>query len=195
MTPGRDTRILLIRHGRTALNAQDRLRGLADPPLDETGADQAAAVALSLRDQGLEYVVSSPLARAVRTAQIIAEACGVPRDIDPGFNDRDYGPWTGRPRAEVVARWGSVDAAPGVEPLEAVRSRALDALALLTAAPAGYRAIGVVTHDAVIRPLLDAIQPGIRVTVPTASWADVELVSGVWRVRSTDNLAPGAAPD
>ncbi|MBY6389119.1 histidine phosphatase family protein, partial [Rhodococcus erythropolis] len=87
---------------------------MADPPLDEIGERQAAAVARALSDIGASLVLSSPLRRAVRTAQIIAEALGIEQRIDARLNDRDYGFWTGHRKSEVIAEWGTVDAArPG----------------------------------------------------------------------------------
>ena len=180
------SRVVLVRHGQTALNAQDRLRGLADPELDEVGIGQARATAEALRSLGLERVLSSPLQRAVLTATIIADASGISHAVDPAFNDRDYGPWTGHVRAEVIGEWGSVDAAPGVEPRAAVLDRVLPALDRLAAAPS---VVAVVTHDAVIRPILEHIQPGIAATVPTASWAVLEHDGTAWSVVSVDNVA------
>ena len=179
-------RLFLVRHGQTALNAQDRLRGLADPELDEVGIAQARATASALSSFGLVRVLSSPLQRAVLTATIIAEASGVDHAVDPDFNDRDYGQWTGHVRADVIREWGSVDAAPGVEPRAAVLDRVLPALRRLAA---GVTPVAVVTHDAVIRPILEHIQPGIGATVPTASWAELACDDGVWTVISSDNVA------
>ncbi len=188
-----DTQYLyLARHGRTALNAEGRLRGLADPPLDPTGEAEAARLADALRDSGAELVVSSPLQRAVRTAQAIAEALGVPHRADPRFNDRDYGPQTGELKSEVVAKWGDVDSAPGVESVETVLARSLPALDALLDDPvsgtasAAPRAVIVVTHDAVIRPLLRSIDPGVEVEVPTASYARLRRGGEGWAILDTD---------
>ncbi|HEX9498416.1 MAG TPA: histidine phosphatase family protein, partial [Mycobacterium sp.] len=60
-------------------------------------------------------VISSPLQRAVSTAEAIGAAAHISVVIDDRLNDRDYGLWTGQPRAEVEHRFGSVDDAPGVE--------------------------------------------------------------------------------
>lgn len=188
MQHSHQVRFYLVRHGRTALNAADRLRGLADPELDATGIAEAAAAGIALRSSGIEYFAASPLRRARLTAQIIAENSDVPWQVTSGFTDRDYGQWTGRSRKEVVEQWGSVDDAPGVEPSEAVTQRALGALELLTSDPRGYRVIGIVTHDAVIRPLLAAMDPSIAAHVPTGSWAVIDYSDRVWQVRSVDNL-------
>ncbi|MCS5718704.1 histidine phosphatase family protein [Herbiconiux sp. CPCC 205763] len=184
--------LYLARHGRTALNAAGRLRGLADPPLDETGLAEAARLGEALAReaarpgrQPIVLVLSSPLQRAVSTASAIAAAVGAPHRADERFNDRDYGPWTGHLKSDVVAEFGSVDAAPGVEPTSTVLARALPALDALRAAG---ETVVVVTHDAVIRPLLLSLNPTLAdLTVPTASWADLTPVDAGWKVESFDN--------
>jgi broad specificity phosphatase PhoE len=114
-------------------------------------------------------------------------ALGVPHEADPRFNDRDYGPWTGHPKSEVVAEFGSVDAAPGVEPTAVVLQRVLPALAAVVA----DGPLVVVTHDAVIRPVLLAIDPALtELVIDTASWNLLERVGESWVVRSTDNKPP-----
>jgi broad specificity phosphatase PhoE len=72
-SPGR-TLVYLARHGQTLLNESDVLRGLADPPLDEAGHDQARRLGAVLGPRGLSAVVASPLLRARQTAQPAADA-------------------------------------------------------------------------------------------------------------------------
>ena len=62
-------RVFLARHGQTALNAQGRLRGLSDPPLDEVGIAEATRLAAALASKHPTAVICSPLQRAVATAQ------------------------------------------------------------------------------------------------------------------------------
>jgi probable phosphoglycerate mutase len=62
-------RVFLARHGRTALNAEGRLRGLSDPPLDEVGVAEVARLAEALAPKHPTAVICSPLQRAVATAQ------------------------------------------------------------------------------------------------------------------------------
>jgi len=188
--PDTSTRVILVRHGRTALNAEGRLRGLADPELDETGIAEAEAAAAALAPFGIVRVLSSPLRRAMRTAEIIARASGAPHLADAAFNDRDYGPWTGRLKADVVAEWGGVDAAPGVEDGRSVLARARAALDALAASPGGP--VAIVTHDAVIRPLLESIRPGIVLEAPTGSWADLRHGDEGWSLASYDNRPPAS---
>jgi broad specificity phosphatase PhoE len=103
--------LVLVRHGRTLVNAQGRLLGRADPPLDELGAAQAVAVAAALGP--VDRIVSSPLRRARETAA----AFGTPVTIDERWIELDYGEFEGRPvdslGVETWAAWrADVDFAP-----------------------------------------------------------------------------------
>lgn len=178
--------VLLIRHGRTALNAEGRIRGLADPELDPTGIEEAHATANALRPLGITRLLSSPLQRAVATARIIAEATDAEHLVDPAFNDRDYGPWTGHVKTEVIQQWGSIDNAPGVEPESGVLARVLQALNALTGNP-GSAPITIVTHDAIIRPILASMKPDVVPFVDTGSWAELIHTKDGWAIASIDN--------
>ena len=121
-------RVFLVRHGRTVLNAEGRLRGLADPPLDDEGRAEVAALAEVLAAERPRRILSSPLQRAVSTAEAIGERVGVRVEIEPRLTDRDYGEWTGMPRDEVIGLHGSVDAAPGVEDGDGITRRVREVL-------------------------------------------------------------------
>jgi broad specificity phosphatase PhoE len=182
----REQHLYLARHGETVLNAEGKLRGLANPPLDDVGEAEAAALGLYLQAKDVVAVFSSPLSRAVATARAIAQAADIEAHTDDRFNDRDYGPWTGHVKADVIAEFGSVDSAPGVEPLSRVMARARPALdSVLDRYPDGN--VVVVTHDAVIRPLLTSLDPGIgEVSAPTGSVNDLVREDGRWRVVAID---------
>jgi len=64
------TTILLIRHGETAWNREKIFRGVYDIPLNENGRDQARQVARALKGREIHAAYSSPLSRAIETAQI-----------------------------------------------------------------------------------------------------------------------------
>lgn len=101
--------LIVVRHGRTATNAAGQLLGRADPPLDEVGVAQAAAVAERLASTGVVRVVTSPLLRARDTAAAIATAAGVVAEVDERWVEVDYGVLDGLPLADVPpelwARW------------------------------------------------------------------------------------------
>ncbi|WP_036418467.1 histidine phosphatase family protein [Mycobacterium sp. 155] len=175
-------RVYLARHGRTRLNAEDRLRGLSDPPLDEVGRAEASRLAVALAGTRPVAVLSSPLQRAVVTAQIIGAATHAPVSIDNRLNDRDYGSLTGHLRSEVIERYGSVDAAPGVEPLSELTQRARTAFEAVTA-EYDTGPLVLVSHDAFNRALLGTIDPElVNVAQRTACWNQLSLVDGSWHV-------------
>ena len=181
MTTG-TTRVYLARHGRAAFNAEGRLRGLSDPPLDDVGIAEATRLAAVLAPQTPMAVLSSPLQRAVATARAIASAAGLEVVVDQRLNDRDYGPVTGQRRTDVEARYGSVESAPGVEPLSVLAQRARAAFAeLVTESDADP--LVLVSHDAFNRALIADIDPTLTdVEQRTACWNQLSLVDGLWRV-------------
>jgi broad specificity phosphatase PhoE len=180
------TLVYLARHGRTALNAEDRLRGLSDPPLDEVGLAEVARLATVLAEQNPTVVISSPLQRAVLTAEMIGAAAGAPTSTDMRLNDRDYGPQTAQRRVDVERRYGSIDAAPGVEPVAAVAERARAAfLELVTEHDS--EPIVLVSHDAFNRALLGQIDPSLtNVRQRTACWNQLSFSDHTWRVDAYD---------
>lgn len=96
--------MLLLRHGQSTWNAQQRWQGQADPPLSDLGRAQAAHAGQRLGS--VDAIVSSPLERALATAQILAEAIGVgPVEVVPDLAERDAGPWAGLTRDEIEEGW------------------------------------------------------------------------------------------
>jgi broad specificity phosphatase PhoE len=88
-------KIYLVRHGQTSWNQNQRLQGLRDIPLNRTGIRQSQRLAQWYRNAGVRRIVSSPLLRARRTAQILAERTGRTPLTDDRLREIDHGPWTG----------------------------------------------------------------------------------------------------
>lgn len=181
-------RVYLARHGRTALNAAGVLRGRLDPPLDDEGEAEADRLADALTDAGIGAILSSPSRRALQTASAVAAATGLHVEATDGLADRDYGDWAGHRSDELIDRFDSVDAAPGVEPEREVRRRAL---AVLDAVVAQHRAAPVllVAHDAVNQLVLRALDPTLGPPGPrqrTGCYNELEHRDGRWRVLLVD---------
>ena len=102
---GEPTVTLLLRHGQTPMSVQKRYAGRSDIPLTDTGVQQAAAAAKRLASFGIDAIVTSPLARATRTAEEVAAVTGAPVVTDEGFRETDFGVWDGLTFAEVRERW------------------------------------------------------------------------------------------
>lgn len=89
--------LILVRHGRTALNAAGKLQGRLDVPLDDVGREQAIAVADHVGP--VDELISSPLLRAVQTA----EAFGVPFEQDDRWVELSYGRFEGMSSTEAMS--------------------------------------------------------------------------------------------
>ena len=152
------TTILLARHGETDWNREGRFQGHADPPLNRTGRAQAVDLSVALMAEQLAAVYSSPLRRALETAEVLAASHGLePVPVDD-LREVDVGSWSGLTRAEVeehfpaqFTRWlnygqGWEDG----ETYEEMGRRAVDALLRLAAAHDGERVLAV-THGGPIR--------------------------------------------
>lgn len=87
--------IYLVRHGQTSWNRDGRLQGLSDIPLNWAGIRQSRRLAEWHRKTRVKRIVSSPLLRARRTAQILGERDGTARLTDDRLREIDHGPWTG----------------------------------------------------------------------------------------------------
>ncbi|HRF49228.1 MAG TPA: histidine phosphatase family protein, partial [Anaerolineales bacterium] len=99
------TVLYLIRHARSAWNAEGRWQGQADPVLDDVGLAQAAALAHFLRREPLIAVHSSPQLRALQTAEAVAAEHGLAVLLDDRLKERDVGAWSGLTEAEVRVRY------------------------------------------------------------------------------------------
>ncbi len=197
----RSSRILLIRHGRTHLNAAGLLRGHLDPPLDEVGRAEAGRLGKALAKDEIRLVVASPLLRAVQTAKAIAAPHGIEVTVDERLVDRDYGAWAGHAKREVEAKHGTLDNAPGVEPLADVTERAIKAVEELALRSVGTSTVAV-THDVVLRQVLVALCPNLGdpegIAQHTGCLNSLVYRDGAWSVESLnvvpdDDPAPGEA--
>jgi broad specificity phosphatase PhoE len=163
----RMTRIVLVRHGETEWNRVERFRGRADVPLNERGISQAEAVARRIqRSWQATAVYSSPLSRAVRTAEAIARRLSLSVQVHPGLLDIDYGMWEGLSPDEVRQRWPELLLAwyekphtvriPGGESLDELRSRCGEVLEEIAARHTESTVV-LVGHTVVNRIILLAV--------------------------------------
>jgi len=99
------TRLCIIRHGETAWNAEHRVQGQLDIPLNDTGLKQAQAVGRALKGERFDVVYSSDLARARQTAAPIAQLLGAELVLDKDLRERHYGIFERLTYAEVKVRY------------------------------------------------------------------------------------------
>lgn len=151
-----DTALALVRHGQTDWNLAGRLQGRTDIELNETGREQAREVGRALLGQGWDLVLGSPLSRAARTAQLIAEVLRAPTgEPVPEVIERGFGPLEGRIMAGIPDAEATL-LAEHAEDRQAVLRRALPALQRIVEANPGRRIL-VVSHGATMRIVRDAL--------------------------------------
>lgn len=153
---------VMLRHGQTPMSVQKRYAGRSDVPLTDLGVRQAVAAAKRLASAGLDVIVTSPLRRAVQTAEEVAAATGAPVVADAGFRETDFGAWEGLTFAEVRERWSAELAAwladpavapPGGESFTEVSERVTAALHRVLAARE-RQAVLIVSHVTPIKLLV-----------------------------------------
>jgi probable phosphoglycerate mutase len=152
-------RIVLLRHGQTAWNAEQRIQGQMDIPLDATGRWQAERLALALRDEGMHALYSSDLQRAAQTAAPLATLTGLRVQTDPSLRERSFGRFESCTYAEIDTRWPQEalrwrlrepDFEPGGgETLVAFTARSVQAVQRLAARHPG-QCIAIVAHGGVL---------------------------------------------
>jgi len=153
---------MLLRHGQTPMSVQKRYAGRSDVPLTDVGVQQAAAAAKRLASAGLGVIVTSPLLRAVQTAQEVATVTGAAVVTEDGFRETDFGAWEGLTFADVRERWPAELATwladpevapPGGESFTDVGARVTASLHRVLAARAGQTVL-IVSHVTPIKMLV-----------------------------------------
>ena len=196
-------KVVLLRHGRTAWNAQRRFQGQADPPLDDVGRAQAYAVAPLVAALEPDVLISSDLARAMQTADIVGEALGKVPLADARFRERGLGHWEGLTRDEVereypdeYADWlGGRDVSRrGGETREQVAARSAAAFAELD----DVATVVIVTHSATAMALTNVLLGIAQQQHPLAPlanchWSELatEGDGTPWRLRGHNLGVPG----
>lgn len=150
-----DTTILLVRHGETDWNAERRVQGKSDRPLNETGLAQARALAAELAEQPLDAIYASDLSRAYETARIVAATRALPVEAIPELRERDFGSWEGLTDDEVFERYPEARDGPwgDAETRDELATRVLAALRRIGLRHPGGRVL-VVTHGGPLRAML-----------------------------------------
>lgn len=99
------TEIILARHGETEWNVAEVFRGQIDIDLNETGVKQAELLSGYLSTSAIATVYSSPLKRALKTAEIIAQPHKLKVNVDPDLIDFNFGKWQGLSHQEVKEKY------------------------------------------------------------------------------------------
>jgi probable phosphoglycerate mutase len=154
------TDLVLVRHGETVSHAENRYAGSSDVDLTPRGVDQAGRLAAWAADAGLDYIWTSPLTRARRTAEPCARTSGAAVGVDDRLRELDFGDGEGLTAAEMTLRFPAARAAfdrdpvadhlPNGEDPVAAAARFVTCLREVITRHPGGRAL-VVAHSTVIR--------------------------------------------
>lgn len=171
-------RFFFLRHGQTDSNLRHIVQGSIDNPLNRNGEEQAVSAAKVLVGHGITEIITSPLQRARRTAEIASAAIGASiTKLDPRFKERDFGAYENE--LDPMTVWARSDR--GVEPAADFAQRVVagvnEALTMRCGIPL------IVAHGGVRRILLFAT--GLKVP-PEAELNGVPMEfvrrNGAWQV-------------
>ena len=191
--------IFLIRHAHCDHVGQRVVGRLPGIRLSAQGHQEACELAGRLASVEFTSVYSSPLERAMQTADLLAAPRGLEVRAEPGLVELDYGDWTGLTLDEVRARpeWPGYSAArsrsviPNGEGLAAVQARAIQAVTVI-AGRHPHDTVAAISHGDVIRAIvadvacipLDAID---RFELPPASVTIIEVGESWRRLRALNS--------
>jgi len=180
-------RLIFLRHGETAYNAENRLQGQRDIPLNARGREQARAVGRTLgarikseieRLEAAGAFIASPLERARETMEIVRDAMGLPPSSyrqDAALKELTFGAWEGLTWPEIEARDG-----------KAVRARRKDKWSFTPPDGESYA-----TLAARVRPWLDGLAgDAFVVSHGGVARALMTLIAGVKPVKAADAPIP-----
>ena len=203
------TRFIVVRHGETQWNVEERIQGHGDSPLTAAGIEQAQAIARRLAGEEFDVLVSSDLGRAAQTARHIAALCGHPIVADARLRERDFGVGEGLTYDEIGARYPDAFSRtratdpdytiPGGESRRAFHERVTAAFEALAREHAGRR-VAVVCHGGVLATIYRHIS-GIpigephKVAITNASYNAFASGEAGWTLESWDDTAHLPATD
>jgi broad specificity phosphatase PhoE len=157
-------RIYLARHGETDWNREGRIQGHTDMPLNRTGEEQARRLAEAISGLEIGAIVSSPLKRAARTAEILGEKFGLPASFNDGLIEACFGECEGMNNKEISDKlakylvWNGTrvdwekSSVPGHEKMAATKLRLKKAFAEIFSDPPPDDAM-IVSHGVNMRAL------------------------------------------
>ena len=162
------TTLYLIRHGATIGNEERRYKGSIDVPMSDDGVGQIRRstefIQMALRGSSLSAVYTSPLSRALKSAEILAGPFGLTPVIIPDLRERHFGKWEGMTFNEIREKYPDeftswvknplMHSPRGGESTLAVRDRAISALELILMHHGEDEKIAVAAHGGVNRIIL-----------------------------------------
>lgn len=188
--------VYLIRHGQTAHNAEGRIQGWLDVPLNAEGIEQARRLALRLAVKPINVVYASPLSRAQATARALTDMRGAQLILDERLREYNMGDWTGKTGDEIAAsspefkQDGPQHQIPGGESAQQMHDRVSAFIEQLMAEHGtGKSHVAVVSHGGTLGACVGAMlgMPVARrhpFTFGNTSITEMQWIEGRWRMRT-----------
>ncbi len=201
-------RLYLVRHAESTWNAEGRVQGQADPPLNEQGLEQAARLADRFRGEAVAALYASPLQRARQTAERIAAAVQLPVQIDDRLKEHDMGLFTGVVWMDIVTQHPEFSQIwmeqawdmPGGEKQPVFRARAVGVMQDIVARHPNGKIV-VVSHGGILGEYLAhllGLDPSrrhpFRFDNASVSVVDVAVLSRVHRLNDVSHLLAAPSP-
>ena len=196
--------IFLLRHGLTDWNAARRCQGITDIPLNAEGIAQAQTLAARCASLSIERIYHSPLSRAAKTAELVADACHAPLIPCDDLREVCLGAFQGLTREQSLAAYPTEATAyfadpesvtpPDGESMSAVQRRALSALDFIEKDAEGCQRIALVSHGATIKTLVCAVMNMpldhfSRFDISNCSLSVIKSENGARRLITLNDLA------
>ncbi len=184
------TTIYLVRHGETAWNAERRMQGQTDIPLNEKGMQQADACGAALNPADYNIIISSHLKRAKQTAEIINTYLQLPFEQMEEFAERSFGDGEGLTMDERLALYPDHQF-PNQEELEDFSNRIMGGMEKVAATYPGKQVL-LVAHGAVINRILSIVSNGElgsgKTMIENTSITTISLADGQWIIQNYNQI-------
>ncbi|WP_010097972.1 histidine phosphatase family protein [Ornithinibacillus scapharcae] len=180
------TTIYLVRHGETDWNAERRMQGQTDIPLNAKGIQQAEACGAALSPEDYDVVISSHLKRAYETAEVINRYLNLPSEVMEDFAERSFGDAEGMTFDERQTLFPDHEY-PNQEPLDVFSDRIMNGLEKVHSKYPNQNVL-LVAHGAVIYRILSILANGKldlgkNKKIENTSISTLDWLDGKWVIR------------
>ncbi|WP_341785742.1 histidine phosphatase family protein [Jeotgalibacillus salarius] len=179
-----------MRHGETDWNAEGRLQGATDIPINNTGILQAQECGYFLKSRQWDVLITSPLQRAKKTAEIMNEELRLPFVVMNEFSERYFGDAEGMTREERMVAFPD-KAYPNQETTEVLQQRLLSGLQQINS-DYGNKNVLLVAHGAIIGAVLSMLSDGEigsrKTRLINGGITTIDFAEGRWHIRDYNRV-------
>lgn len=174
-------KMLLIRHGETTGDLEDRYGGSYDDHLTDKGREQLAHTATQVADKGVEIIFHSPLIRARESAEIISKAIDCPIKQWDGLEERHYGVLTGLTKQEALEKYPEavelhkdpMNTDPDGESFEDFNDRVVSVFEEIKKEP--HNTIAILAHGGSLKRILSYLNEPLPDSIADGGVIEIEI--------------------